>query len=88
MFDKKYNERKKEYFLSLIDFAEKLGWNYPELSVNEGRLCLVNLEEGKKTFLINISVPSKKDCLNKKKFNYHLELAKESLMEAFRENND
>lgn len=86
-FDKKYGIKKEEYFKEIFNFAKKLGYNNLNFAPKDGRLYLVNLDKGKKIYLLEIIIPSKSDCLREKKFKYYIELAREKLLEVYNETN-
>lgn len=85
MFNKKYEEKRREYMSTIFSYANKLGFKTLDLIPKDGKLFLVNLDKGKKQYLLEIIEPGKWDCLNNKKFSYHIEKAREKLLEVYNE---
>ena len=86
-FEKKYLKKKEEYLKEIINSMNENGFKNPDFYLKDGALFLINRENGVITYIAPLSIPCKKDLLNRYSFLYNLELMKEKIVEVKNEIN-
>lgn len=86
-FEKKYLKKKEEYLKEIIKFMNENGFKNPDFFPKDGRLFLVNRENGVLTYITPLNIPCKRDLLKKYSYLYNLESIKEKIIEVKNEIN-